>query len=135
MWPSSSSVKISERNNHFSFPLCLAILHKTVSLVFSLDPETVSALRDCFNSAFEMALFGNGWFLLESSRQNVGEQSDQIWRFLEFQVTNFLTKIFQMLGYFLGCFKNTTFKVKNVPSFWSLLGKNWATFCSNIWSH
>ena len=47
-------------------------------------------------------------------------QCDQIGRFLKFSATIFLTKVAQILGYFLGCFEKYHFKIKTaVVSFWA----------------
>ena len=60
-------------------------------------------------------------------------QCDQIGRFLKVLVTNFLTQRAQTFGYFLGYFKNFTFKLKTsaMSTFWATFGKKLST--SRIW--
>ena len=49
--------------------------------------------------------------------------------YFEFWTTNFLTKIDQILGYFLGYLEKSHFKLKPAEE------KIWATFYCSIWSH
>ena len=56
--------------------------------------------------------------------------------FLKFSATNFLTKVAQIFGNFLGCCEKHYFISKNYcGSFLGIVWKIWATFYSNIWSH
>ena len=52
--------------------------------------------------------------------------------FLNFLVTNFITKVTQMMSDFFGrCFLRQSGEV----NFWAPFGTTWATFYFNIWSH
>ena len=54
----------------------------------------------------------------------------------KFLVTNFLTKVGQIFGNFLGYCEQHYFSCKNCCGFFLyLVWKIWATFYSNIWSH
>ena len=58
---------------------------------------------------------------------------DNFWNFLE---ANFITKVAQMVGDFLGSCENHRFlNQTGEATFWETFGKAWATFYSNVWSH
>ena len=63
-------------------------------------------------------------------------QCDQIGRFLKFLATKFQSKEAQIIGNLLGYFEKPHSYVKTaLATFWATVGKNLATFISNIWLH
>ena len=58
-------------------------------------------------------------------------QCDQIGRFLKFLATEFLAKVAQIFSNNFGLL----WKMDLFTVFWATFVDNWATFCSNIWSH
>ena len=56
--------------------------------------------------------------------------------FFIFLAINFITKVAQMFGDFLGGCENRCFLSQTgEANFWATFGKTWATFLYNIWSH
>ena len=56
--------------------------------------------------------------------------------FSKLLATNFLTKVAQILGDFLGYFEKPHFKVKTaLTTIWATLGNSWAAFYYYVWSH
>ena len=56
--------------------------------------------------------------------------------FCNFLATNFITKVAQMIGNFLGNFENhCILRQIVVATFRAIFGQTWATFYPNIWSH
>ena len=56
--------------------------------------------------------------------------------FWNFLATNFITKVAQMFGDFLGsCEIHCFLRQTGDATFWATFGKSWATFYFSIWSH
>ena len=56
--------------------------------------------------------------------------------FGNFWATNFITKVAQRFGDFLGsCDDNCYLNQTGQATFWATFGKTWAIFYFNIWSH
>ena len=82
---------------------------------------------------------GRGYLNAYTGNHNMFTMNHSVTRLGDFwniPVTNFLTKVAQLLGNFLGFFEKHCLQVKtNVATFWITFGIISATFYVNIWSH